>query len=66
MRSIIGQFTRFGLVGIVGLVIDIGVFNLLQATVLSPDAYGDGPLLAKVISVSLAITANWAELPSTV
>lgn len=60
MRSIIGQFTRFGLVGIVGLVIDIGVFNLLQATVLSPDAYGDGPLLAKVISVSLAITANWA------
>ena len=59
MRSIIGQFTRFGLVGIVGLVIDIGVFNLLRATVLSPEAYGEGPLLAKVISVSLAISANW-------
>lgn len=59
MRSIIGQFTRFGLVGLVGLVIDIGVFNLLRATVLSPEAYGEGPLLAKVVSVSLAITANW-------
>lgn len=59
MRSIIGQFTRFGLVGLVGLVIDIGVFNLLRATVLSPETYGEGPLLAKVISVSLAIGANW-------
>lgn len=59
MRSIIGQFTRFGLVGLVGLVIDIGVFNLLRATVLSPDVYDEGPLLAKVISVSLAIAANW-------
>ena len=59
MRSIIGQFTRFGLVGIVGLVIDIGMFNLLRATVLSPEAYGEGPLLAKVISVSFAIAANW-------
>lgn len=59
MRSIIGQFTRFGLVGLVGLVIDIGVFNLLRATVLSPEASDEGPLLAKVISVSLAIAANW-------
>ncbi|GAB3144449.1 GtrA family protein [Marisediminicola antarctica] len=59
MRSIMGQLTRFGLVGLIGLVIDIGVFNLLRATVLSPEAYGEGPLLAKVISVSLAISANW-------
>lgn len=60
MRGIALQFTRFGLVGLVGLVIDIGVFNLLRATVLSPEADGDGPLLAKAISVSLAIAANWA------
>jgi len=59
MRIIIGQFTRFGLVGLVGLVVDIGAFNLLRATVLSPEAYGEGPLLAKVISVSLAIAVNW-------
>ena len=59
MRKLIGQFTRFGVVGLVGLVIDLAVFNLLRATVLSPDNLHEGPVLAKVISTSLAIVANW-------
>lgn len=59
MRKLIGQFTRFGVVGLIGLVIDLAVFNLLRATVLSPDNLHEGPVLAKIISTSLAIIANW-------
>lgn len=59
MRTLITQLTRFGLVGTIGLVIDVGVFNLLRTTVLSPEMLHEGPVLAKVISTSLAIVANW-------
>jgi putative flippase GtrA len=59
MRPLIGQFTRFGLVGAVGLVIDLGVFNLLRLTVLAPEELHEGPVIAKVISTTLAIVANW-------
>ena len=59
MRSLLTQLTRFGLVGLVGLVIDVTVFNLLRVTVLSPDVLHEGPVIAKVISTSIAIIANW-------
>ena len=59
MRTLLTQLTRFGLVGLIGLVIDVGVFNLLRVTVLSPEALQEGPVIAKVISTSLAIIANW-------
>ncbi len=59
MRKLFGQFTRFGLVGAIGLVIDIGLFNLLRLTVLSPDELHEGPVLAKIISTTIAIAANW-------
>jgi len=59
MRRLVSQLTRFGLVGLVGLVIDVSVFNLLRTTVLSPEELHSGPLIAKIISTSLAITANW-------
>lgn len=59
MRQLLGQFTRFGLVGAVGLLIDLGVFNLLRLTVLAPEQLHEGPVVAKVISTTLAIAANW-------
>ena len=59
MRALIVQLTRFGLVGLVGLVIDVAVFNVLIFTVLSADSVHEGPIIAKVISTSLAIVANW-------
>jgi len=59
MRALVAQLTRFGLVGLIGLVIDVGVFNILRATVLSPDDIHEGPVIAKIISTSLAIIANW-------
>lgn len=58
-KKLVSQLLRFGAVGAVGLVIDVGVFNLLRLTVLSPENLHEGPVIAKVISTSLAIIANW-------
>ena len=59
MRRFITQLARFGAVGLVGLVIDVSVFNLLRATVLDPSVIHSGPFIAKVISTTLAIAANY-------
>lgn len=59
MSALIRQFVRFGVVGLGGLVVDIVVFNILRTTLLSPENVAAGPIIAKVISTSLAIVANW-------
>lgn len=53
------ELVSFGLVGGVGLIVDIVVFNALRTTVLSPESLHGGPLLAKAISTTLAIACNW-------
>ncbi len=52
--AFVRQAMSFLLVGGVGFVVDIVVFNTLRTTVFSQD-----PIVAKVISTSLAIVANW-------
>ncbi|TCK59700.1 GtrA family protein [Curtobacterium sp. PhB136] len=59
MRRLIAQLARFGVVGAIGFVVDTGLFNLLRATVLSPDDVHAGPFIAKVISTIVAIFVNW-------
>lgn len=59
MRALVKQFTRFGLVGLVGLVVDVTIFNALLLTVLSADVIHEGPVIAKIISTSVAIVTNW-------
>lgn len=59
MRQLLGQFARFLGVGAVGFVVDFAVFNALRLTVLAPEALHEGPVIAKVISTSLAIVTNW-------
>lgn len=59
MRALARQGLSFLLVGGVGLVVDIVVFNALRTTVLEPSAVHGGPIIAKAISTSLAIVANW-------
>jgi putative flippase GtrA len=59
MRLFMTQLARFGVVGLIGLVIDVSVFNVLRATVLEPSIIHEGPFIAKVISTSLAIGANY-------
>jgi putative flippase GtrA len=59
MRALVSQFARFGVIGLIGLGVDVTVFNLLRVTLLSPEHVHEGPLWAKVISTSLAIVVNW-------
>lgn len=59
MPHLLAQFARFGAVGLVGLVVDIALFNLLRVTVLSPEAVASGPIIAKIVSTSVAIGVNW-------
>lgn len=59
MRPLLTQLLRFGLVGGVGFIIDVAVFNALRLTVLAPESIDTGPLIAKVISTSVAIACNW-------
>lgn len=59
MRTLFAQLVRFGLVGGVGFIVDVGVFNLLRATVFEPSVVDHGPILAKIISTTLAIIVNW-------
>ena len=59
MRLLMNQLARFGVVGLIGFVVDVGMFNLLRATVLEPSVIHEGPFIAKVISTSLAIAANY-------
>ncbi|HEX7834194.1 MAG TPA: glycosyltransferase family 2 protein [Pseudolysinimonas sp.] len=53
------QLLGFLSVGAIGFVADIGAFNLLRLTVLSPDRVHGGAVLAKALSVLLAIAVNW-------
>ena len=53
------RLVRFGLVGGVGFLVDVGIFNLLRSTIWTPAHLAEGPLLAKVISTLCAIAVNW-------
>lgn len=59
MRRLIIQLSRFGVVGLVGVGVDFAIFNLLRATVFAPENIHEGPLIAKVISTSVAIGTNY-------
>lgn len=52
------RLTKFGVVGVVGLVADAGIFNLLRYAGGEGPLY-DRPLTAKVISTGLGIVVSW-------
>ena len=58
-RALFRQLFSFALVGGVGFVLDLAVFNALRLTILAPEAHHEGPILAKVFSTAVAIAANW-------
>ncbi|MBD8042787.1 GtrA family protein [Arthrobacter sp. Sa2BUA2] len=53
-RKVLRRLGSFSLVGTVAFLVDIGLFNLLSATVLQ-----DSPITAKVVSVTVATTISW-------
>jgi putative flippase GtrA len=59
MRKLLSQFARFGVVGGIGFLLDLGVFNLLLFTVFDSARVHEGPILAKVASTVVAIVVNW-------
>lgn len=58
-KALTSQFMKFGLVGGLGIVVDLGVFNALRLTVLAPEVVGWGPMAANVIGTLVAIAFNW-------
>ena len=60
MRKLIAQFARFGVVGGLGVVVNLAVFNLLLFTVFDSDKIHEGPLFANIIATIVAIAFNWA------
>ena len=57
-RQLLPQLSKFGVVGLGGLLVDVGSFNLLRY------AGGEGPLhdyplTAKLVSAALATVASW-------
>ncbi|MGB4137032.1 MAG: GtrA family protein [Microbacterium sp.] len=56
LRLLTAQLAKFGVVGGLGFVVDVGVFNLL---LLHPAAVPAWPMVAKTVSTGLAILVNW-------
>ncbi len=50
---------KFGVIGIIGYVIDVGIFNALSLGALGHGHFFQGPVGAKIISVSVATLATW-------
>jgi len=51
---------KFGVVGIIGVAIDVGIFNMLRVGVFGHEHWLQSPVGAKIVSVSFAIVFNWA------
>ena len=50
---------KFGVVGLVGYAVDVGIFNALRLGALGTDVWWQGPLGAKFVSVTIATLITW-------
>ncbi|WP_044441780.1 GtrA family protein [Agreia bicolorata] len=58
-RKIVLELVQFGMVGGLGFVVQVSVFNGLRSTVFSPTVIHLGPIFAMLVSTLLAIVVNW-------
>ncbi len=58
LSALVREIVKFGIVGLIAYVVDIGTFNLLQYVGGQGPLYGK-PITAKVISVALATTVAY-------
>jgi putative flippase GtrA len=58
-NGLLAYALKFGVVGLIGLVIDVTLFNLLRLGVFGDDHWAQSPIGAKTISTSVAIVFNW-------
>ncbi len=50
---------KFGVVGIVGFVIDVAIFNALRLGALGHDNFFQGPIGAKIVSATISTLVAW-------
>jgi putative flippase GtrA len=56
---LLGYALKFGVVGLVGYAIDVGIFNALRLGVLGDGHFFQGPIGAKIASVAVSTLATW-------
>jgi putative flippase GtrA len=57
--GLLAYAVKFGVVGLIGLVIDVALFNLLRLGVFGEGHWAQSAIGAKTISTSVAIIFNW-------
>lgn len=57
--GLLAYAVKFGVVGLVGLVIDVALFNALRLGAFGVDGWAQSAIGAKTISTSVAIVCNW-------
>lgn len=50
---------KFGVVGLIGFFVDVGIFNALRLGAAGDDHFFQGPIGAKIISVAVATVVTW-------
>jgi putative flippase GtrA len=58
-NGLLAYAVKFGIVGLIGLVIDVTLFNLLRLGVFGDEGWTQSAIGAKTISTSVAIIFNW-------
>lgn len=58
-EQLIRYALKFGVVGLIGYVVDVGIFNALRVGTFGMDVWYQDPLGAKVISVTIATLVTW-------
>lgn len=58
-HGLLAYVVKFGVVGFIGLIIDVALFNLLRLGVFGDDHWAQSAIGAKTISTSVAIVFNW-------
>jgi putative flippase GtrA len=58
-RQLIRTALKFGMVGLVCYGIDVGIFNLLRLGMLGNEHFFQGPIGAKIASVTISTLASW-------
>ena len=59
LKNLVAQLVKFGLIGGLGIFVDLGVYTLLRTTILTPEEHALGPMVAKVIATLVAILWSW-------
>jgi putative flippase GtrA len=58
-HGLLAYLVKFGVVGFIGLIIDVALFNLLRLGVFGEGHWAQSAIGAKTISTSVAIVFNW-------